>query len=90
MKLYNPTKRRSFWSEVLRLSIPLFFAFFIIIFLMYGTVDDLLAGNFSEVIKKTFVGMNGLTFIGSVVVATFFGSLVITAYDREEIRNEKN
>ncbi len=89
MRTIYRSSKKGFWAEVIRLVIPLFFAFLLIIFFL-NSGSDLLAGNYSNIFKDTFVGVGAIIFFGSVVLTSFLCSIAIVYYDREEIEKENN
>lgn len=80
--------REKFWSQVLKLELPLFIAFFIII-LVWRNAVDIFAGDFSNVIANYFTGTGAIVFFTSVLFSSLLCSIVLVSYDREERKKEQ-
>ena len=82
------THRKKFWNKVLKLELPLFIAFAVII-LLWRSSNEIFDGNFSQVITDNFTGIGAAVFLTSVMVSSLVCSIVLVSYDRDEQRKEQ-
>ncbi len=86
--LSEEMKKRSFWKSVFRIGVPCFFLFGIMHLIMRDPVE-IFSGGFLEVLQRNFGGNNWIVFLSLTLLSGFLGGLVLTTYNLEEERKEK-
>lgn len=86
--LSEEMKKRSFWKSVFKLGIPSSFLFGII-YLIMNYPSRGFSESFSEAFQESFVGDNWIFFLSLILVLGFICGLVLTTYNLEEERKEK-